>query len=106
MQNPSNAAEFIGNRLGLRSLRIGSAAVRPGLGQASGQCDVTPRPTALAILGNGKSSKPRRYLHYTDVPVFKFLTVRDLISTWTGGGCGNGEGRNRSWCGGQSNGVR
>src|SRR6266446_358461 len=32
---------------------------------------------------------------------FKFLTVRNLISIWAGGGCGNGEVRNRVLSGGQ-----
>jgi hypothetical protein len=34
-------------------------------------------------------------LDHPTVPIFKFLTVRNLISTWTGGGYGNGGVRNR-----------
>src|SRR6266478_5793790 len=41
-------------------------------------------------------------LDHPNLPIFKFLTVGSLLSTWMGGGYGNGAVRNRVLSGGQS----
>ena len=99
-------SKFVGKRLALRGLRIGSSVRRSGLGQAWGRLGGTPPPAALAKLGNGRPSTLLRSPHHTDDPVSKFLTVRNLTSNCAAGGCGNAMVTNQALRIWRSNGVR
>ncbi len=61
----------------------------------------------IRVLGTGDWKVPltrrQECLHYTKDAVFKFLTVRNLISNCTGGGCGNVAVRIRVLWGSQFN---